>query len=346
MSHQTQEAPAREPRYAEEGQLDRIVQRTRERDLLSLPEEERKGLWNYAQLAVKGGFSGRHKSAESAYCAILYGLECGLSINQALQNVYVVNGRASMEVKSKCAIIAARGHRPPRAAIVGSEGKEKAVAKCWREGEEYVAEFTIEQAKAAGLTGKDSWKFYWRDMLRWRALDRAIEEAFPDLTKGMGSAEIMRDVNTDILMRDMQDVDPEKVREAMQAKAPEPEKPKKKRGRPRKKETKEEHVERVKEETGLSDENLTAPEMAKVSQPGDHLPGDEPEAEREPGADDDEVDNEWLWAEWKKASENLSGSQIRKIKAQVLQGEDKLFISQDLTAEQIELAVKLAKEGV
>ena len=59
----------------------------------------------------------------------------------------------------------------------------------------YTASFSLEEAKQAGLAGKDVWKSYTKDMLRNRARSRAIRFMFPDALCGMASAEEMTDAD-------------------------------------------------------------------------------------------------------------------------------------------------------
>lgn len=43
------------------------------------------------------------------------------------------------------------------------------------------AEFRFSEAEAAGLTGKDNWKYYYSDMLFWRCCTRGLRRLAPDL---------------------------------------------------------------------------------------------------------------------------------------------------------------------
>lgn len=44
-----------------------------------------------------------------------------------------------------------------------------------------IAEFRFSEAEAAGLTGKDNWKYYFSDMLFWRCCTRGLRRLAPDL---------------------------------------------------------------------------------------------------------------------------------------------------------------------
>lgn len=316
--------------------LEQILQRTkRERDLLEMSKADRDAIWTYAVTAVKGGFAGRHPNVESAYCAIVYGLEVGLTINQALQNVFVVNGRAALEVEAKAALVVSHRFFPPRTGIRNEEDQDNAVAWCevQRDGIEYKREFSMREAREAGLLQKkgDVWKAYWRDMLRWRAMDRAIDEAFPDIVKGLASVEIMRDVREDVLAQDLREVDPDEIRKAMATKA----KPRKKR--------KKEEVPPERREEPKSWEEVTPPETGEPGgpvlqgiTPAGHLPGDEAEGE-EAGEDVDE-----LWLQWRQAIVGMSERRKSEIKQYVVGGG--VFCKQ-IGASKLREAIEMAKAG-
>lgn len=55
--------------------------------------------------------------------------------------------------------------------------------------------FTIEEAKRAGLLGKDNWKNYPKDMLMWRVVARANKQVFSDVTGGMNLQEEMETID-------------------------------------------------------------------------------------------------------------------------------------------------------
>lgn len=57
------------------------------------------------------------------------------------------------------------------------------------------AEFSLKDAEAAGLTDKDVWKKYFKNMLYWRALTKGGREFAPDATLGMVTTEELSEGN-------------------------------------------------------------------------------------------------------------------------------------------------------
>lgn len=61
------------------------------------------------------------------------------------------------------------------------------------QGGSVTVEWTITQAKAAGLTGKDNWKNYPRAMLRARVISEAIRTVYPGVSVGVYTVEEAQD---------------------------------------------------------------------------------------------------------------------------------------------------------
>jgi hypothetical protein len=67
--------------------------------------------------------------------------------------------------------------------------------------------WTFEQAKQAGLTGKDNWKNYPRAMLRARVVSEGIRTVFPGVVLGVYTPEEVQDIPNPPQSRDMGRVD-------------------------------------------------------------------------------------------------------------------------------------------
>jgi hypothetical protein len=67
--------------------------------------------------------------------------------------------------------------------------------------------WTFEQARKAGLTGKDNWKNYPRAMLRARVVSEGIRTVFPGVVLGVYTPEEVQDIPTQPKTRDMGTVD-------------------------------------------------------------------------------------------------------------------------------------------
>ncbi|MBP2331275.1 hypothetical protein JOF56_011660 [Kibdelosporangium banguiense] len=118
---------------------------------------------------------------------LMYGQELGLAPMQAMQGVYVVNGRPSLAGQTWLALARKAGHR----ITVLENDAQHATVKVTRgdTGESHTETYTIEQAKRAGLTKKDIWQNHPERMLMWRATGRACTFLCPEIALGFTDAE-------------------------------------------------------------------------------------------------------------------------------------------------------------
>jgi hypothetical protein len=130
---------------------------------------------------------------ESCLLAIQHGAELGLSPMQSLQSIAVVNGRPS--VYGDTALAVCKGSPVcewVRETIEGEGEHMVAVCQAKRRGDAQPVEsrFGVAEAKKAGLWGKQgSWTQYPRRMLQMRARGFALRDAFPDVLRGLVTAE-------------------------------------------------------------------------------------------------------------------------------------------------------------
>ncbi|MEY4300703.1 MAG: hypothetical protein RIR25_1939 [Verrucomicrobiota bacterium] len=148
---------------------------------------------DFAPKAMKG------KPADCAL-AIIYGSELGVTPMAALQNICVINGKPSVFGDLLLALCMASPLCVYVKEKVDGEG-DAMVATCetLRRGYESptVRTFSISDAKAAGLLQKDGpWKQYTSRMLAMRARGFALRDAFPDILRGVISAEEAQDYQT------------------------------------------------------------------------------------------------------------------------------------------------------
>lgn len=155
----------------------------------------------YAQALVARPQGGAQSLLPQAYrdnpanvlIAIGLGKAIGITPAQALYEIYVVNGRPSPSANLLGALVRRAGHK------LRIEGDtQRATATLIRHDDPdhpFSATWTIEQAKAAGLTGKDTWKSYPAAMLRARAISEVVRMGASEAVMGMEySAEEMRDI--------------------------------------------------------------------------------------------------------------------------------------------------------
>lgn len=169
--------------------------------------------WRLAQFIatselVPKGYRGR---PADVLVAIQYGMEVGLPPMAALHSIYVTNGRPSLWGDGFLAVIMAAPHYRDHDEYYMVDGERRefllgpdlekddttAVTTFWRRDSERprTATFSIAKAKKAGLWKKlGPWQEYPDRMLKMRARSFAGHDAFPDVLRGIRSAEEVRDV--------------------------------------------------------------------------------------------------------------------------------------------------------
>lgn len=137
---------------------------------------------------------------ESCLLAIQHGSEIGLSPMQSLQNIACINGRPAIWGDAALALcLASPVCDGIHETIDGDGDNMTAVCKTSRKGKDanVVARFSVADAKKAGLWGKAGpWTQYPKRMLQLRARGFALRDAFPDVLKGLVTAEEAQDYPT------------------------------------------------------------------------------------------------------------------------------------------------------
>lgn len=135
--------------------------------------------------------------AEDVLVACQWGREIGLAPMQALQNIAVINGKPSVYGDAAMALVQASPVCEDIEEYIEGEGTPNPVAVCiaHRKGRKPVkATFSVEDAKRAGLWGKQGpWQAYPKRMMQMRARGFALRDAFPDVLKGLITAEEAQD---------------------------------------------------------------------------------------------------------------------------------------------------------
>jgi hypothetical protein len=159
------------------------------------------GAWRIAQAVVGADMAPKSmKTVPQCAVAILHGLEVGLPPMQALQSIAVINGRPSVWGDGAIGLIQSSGLLDDQDEhFEGQEGtmEFKAVCVLKRKGKTrpYRAEFSMADAKGAGLLGKEGpWQTYRKRMLKMRARAWAMRDGFSDVLKGLSIAEEQEDV--------------------------------------------------------------------------------------------------------------------------------------------------------
>ncbi|MFM9922720.1 hypothetical protein VLK31_07000 [Variovorax sp. H27-G14] len=144
--------------------------------------------------------------------AMQWGFEVGLKPLQALQGIAVINGRPSIWGDALLSLVLSS---PVCKDVVeryeGTGDDFRAVCIAQRHGRtDKVAEFSLKDAKAAGLLGKQGpWTQYRDRMLKQRARAFALRDQFADVIKGLAVAEEAGDIPAARYMGDVEVVQPE-----------------------------------------------------------------------------------------------------------------------------------------
>ena len=143
-------------------------------------EQEIKALQAIAISAHKSSFF-KIANSEGMFCIALMARELGISPMVALTGgIRYILGKVELSPQLMNSLVRQRGHTME----ILESTTEKCVIKGIRKDskETYVCEFSIEDAKKAGLIKKDSgWEKYPSDMLFARCLSRLARRLFPDV---------------------------------------------------------------------------------------------------------------------------------------------------------------------
>lgn len=133
----------------------------------------------------------RHLNTVADVTVILMaGRDLGVTPTMALQQIHVIDGRATLSAQLMVALVRSAGYSILPAEMTAT----RAVAKGTRLDETVEFEFTIEEAIAAGLCsrngdgslrGKDNWVHYPKAMLWARAVSGLCRILFPDVLAGL-----------------------------------------------------------------------------------------------------------------------------------------------------------------
>ena len=155
-------------------------------------------LYRFAKAVVVGGLAPKgFEKPESVFIAIQMGMELGISPMAALQNIGVINGKPKIYGSMPLALVRASGLLEwIKETIEGQGDSRQAICVTKRRGESdpKTTTFSVAQAKAAQLWGKDIWVKYPDRMLMYRARGFNLDDNFSDVLKGLAAHEDVIDL--------------------------------------------------------------------------------------------------------------------------------------------------------
>lgn len=142
-----------------------------------------------AKTLIESGFLPQAiKTPAQAVAIIMTGRELGIPTCQALRQINIVQGKPTMAAELMLAL--AYTHIPGFKYELLETTATQCVCKFTRPGHTPLThKFTIADAQALGLAGKDNWKKQPATMLRWRTISSGLRLVAPDAIAGVYSPE-------------------------------------------------------------------------------------------------------------------------------------------------------------
>ena len=147
--------------------------------------------------------------AGNCLIAVQWGAELGLKPMQAMQNLAIINGRPSLWGDAVLALVRASSLCEY---VMETDDGHTATCRVKRRGDpaEQIRTFSMDDAKAAGLAGKQGpWAQYPKRMRQMRARAFALRDVFPDVLRGLPVAEELMDTPPEKFMGMAETVKPE-----------------------------------------------------------------------------------------------------------------------------------------
>ena len=154
-------------------------------------------LQQQARTLVASGFLPRAiNTPEKAIAVALAGRELGLPMMQAFRGLHIIEGKITMSADLMAALVFKRF--PGALLRVTESTNSRCIIESGRAGQQATTyTFTLDDAKNAGLLGKDNWRKWPRAMLRARCLAEAARATFADALLGVYDPDELGAVTTE-----------------------------------------------------------------------------------------------------------------------------------------------------
>jgi len=156
------------------------------------------------------------KTPEQGVALMLIAQAEGMHPAIAARDYHVIQGRPALKADAMLARFQAAGGK-----VVWNAYSDQEVTGTFSHpsGGAATVSWTITQAKAAGLTGKDVWKQYPRAMLRARVISEGIRTVYPGVSVGVYTPEELQDFDAKPAAKDVEAL-PVQEREVQATPAP------------------------------------------------------------------------------------------------------------------------------
>ena len=144
------------------------------------------------------------KTVEQATALMLIAQAEGYHPALAARDYHIIQGRPTLKAETMMARFQQQGGKVDWKILTD---EEVTATFSHPSGGSATITWTFDQAKRAGLTGKDNWKNYPRAMLRARVVSEGIRTVFPGVVLGVYTPEEVQDIPTQPKSRDMGTVD-------------------------------------------------------------------------------------------------------------------------------------------
>ena len=151
---------------------------------LSLTAMSVQDAWGFAKALADSKILPRQYQNEpgSVLWALEFGRGLGLDVITTIQSVHIIQNKATMSADLMASLTRRAGHRMR---VSGDETNAKVVIFRADDPEfPFEVTWTMERAKQAQLTNKDTWKQYPAAMLRARAISECVRMACPEVLHG------------------------------------------------------------------------------------------------------------------------------------------------------------------
>lgn len=135
-----------------------------------------------AQAMSASGFFSDTRSAQQAIVKIMAGMELGFGPFASMTGVAIIQGKPAIGANLQAAAIKRTGKYNYRVVEMSDTVVELMFLEAGKEIGK--SRFTMQDAQAAGLNGKDNWKKFPRNMLFARAISNGVRWYAPDIFNG------------------------------------------------------------------------------------------------------------------------------------------------------------------